>query len=90
MSLDPNSRIIALDDHGVTLKVTPRDGDTEKSRTCRLWPATSKTASKQNACDCTTLALTLPLRGSLPPPAQSRGRVGVGEFQWHSQRRSAY
>jgi len=31
-----NSRIIALDDHGVTFKVKPRDGDTEKSRTCRL------------------------------------------------------
>ena len=30
-----NSRIIALDDHGVTFKVKPRDGDTE-SRTCRL------------------------------------------------------
>ncbi len=31
-----NSRIIALDDHGVTFKVKPRDGSTEKSRTCRL------------------------------------------------------
>ena len=31
-----NSRIIALDDQGVTFKVKPRDGDTEKSRTCRL------------------------------------------------------